>query len=271
MSRVGLTEQTSCRQDVLALDARGLSFTYPHRDTPVFSQLDLSIEAGEILGVLGNNGAGKSTVLDILVGIVKPASGTVQVGGVDLSNLKRRETAQRIAYVTQRQSIPRLRVYDEVLLGRKPYITWSITDYDRDVVARAIARLNLEEFSNRYCDELSGGERQKVFIARALAQEPRILVLDEPTSALDPKNQVEVMQAVRDATKRDKLATIVVMHDLNLALRFCNRFVLMRDGVVIAEGDEAVITEENLFATYGAHFTLVDAHGIKMAAPLVQD
>ena len=141
-----------------------------------------------------------------------------------------------IAYVTQQQRIPHLSVYDEVLLGRKPHVSWSIGENDRAVVAAAIERLELEPFIDRYCDELSGGERQKVYIARAIAQETEALLLDEPTSALDPKNQMEVLKVVRDITTQASLATVMVIHDINLALRFCDRFVLMRNGVIIACG-----------------------------------
>ena len=181
--------------------------------------------------------------------------------------MSRRETAQHIAYVTQHQRIPHLSVYDEVLLGRKPHVSWSISEHDRAVVAAAIERMELEPFVDRYCDELSGGERQKVYIARAIAQETEALLLDEPTSALDPKNQMEVLQAVRDITTQTSLATVMVIHDVNLALRFCDRFVLMRNGEVIARGGIDVVTNEALSRAYDMPMRIVDVDNTKLAIP----
>ncbi len=252
-------------EEQLVLRAEGLSYTYPHRANPVFRNMGLAVRRGEMLAILGNNGAGKSTVLDLVTGLVKLDMGDIFVDGRDMRTLKRCEIAQHVAYVAQRQSVPRLRVYDEVLLGRKPYIEWTVSDFDRQLVADTISRLGLEELSDRYCDELSGGERQKVFVARALVQQPDVLVLDEPTSALDPKNQVEVMGIVSEATQREQIATVLVLHDLNLALRFCNRFILLRDGEVLAQGGHEVITEESLGRTYGTAFRLIEADGLKVA------
>lgn len=252
------------------LQARGLSYTYPRASHPAFSDIDLDVEAGCMVAILGNNGAGKSTLLDLLAGITSPQSGNVTVLSKDLAHLTRREAAKHIAYVTQQQTIPHLTVYDEILLGRKPHITWGISEHDREVVAGAIERLGLQEHVHRYCDELSGGERQKVFIARALAQEAQVLVLDEPTSALDPKNQTEVLGAIRKITHREGLATILVLHNLNLALRFCDRFFLLRNGRVVASGDGSVVTSETLTETYDAPFVIAEFDGIRIALPQIE-
>ena len=180
----------------------------------------------------------------------------------------RRAGARRIALVAQQQRIPHLSVYDQVLLGRKPHVSWSLSDRDRRVVSAMIERLGLERFAARYLDELSGGERQKVFIARALAQEPKVLLLDEPTSALDPKNQLEVLGIVRAVTASESIASVLVIHDINLALRFCDRFLLVRDGCVVAYGDREAVTDEALSATYDVGFK-VDAVGdVPVAVPL---
>lgn len=247
------------------LEADGLSYVYPRTSNAVFENISLHAKAGSMLAIMGNNGAGKSTLLNLLGNIEHPTKGTVQVGGIDLSMLNRRQNAQHIAYVSQQQHVPHLSVYDEVVLGRRPHITWSISDYDREVVARCIAQLELEPFADRYCDELSGGERQKVFIARALAQQTEVLLLDEPTSALDPKNQMEILQSIADATKRENLATILVIHDINLALRFCDRFLLIRNGKVVAEGGAEAVIDETLSQTYDLPMRLVEFEGIRMA------
>ena len=246
------------------LEAENVTFAYPRAERPVFEDITLEAHAGTMTAILGNNGAGKSTLLNLLASIETPVKGTVSVNGKKLSSMNRREIAQHIAYVTQQQRIPHLSVYDEVLLGRKPHVSWSISDNDRAVVAASIERLELQPFVDRYCDELSGGERQKVYIARALAQETEVLLLDEPTSALDPKNQVEVLSVVREITTQASLATVMVIHDINLALRFCDRFLLMRNGEVVARGRTETITAEALSAAYDMQMRIIDIDGIKM-------
>ncbi|MEA5020912.1 MAG: ABC transporter ATP-binding protein [Gordonibacter sp.] len=252
----------------VALRARGVAFTYPQTNTSVFESIDLEIETGRVLAILGNNGAGKSTLLNLLAGITHPAAGSVEVGGRSLLMLSRREIAQHVAYVAQQQRIPHLSVYDQVLMGRRPHVSWTLSDHDRSVVAETIDRLGLEAFSTRFLDELSGGERQKVYIARALAQEPEILLLDEPTSALDPKNQIEVLETVRSITRAGSLATVLVIHDINLALRFCDRFLLMRDGQVISQGGCEAVTNKTLSAAYDIPFCIDEVAGVPVAVPL---
>ena len=154
-----------------------------------------------------------------------------------------------------------------MLLGRKPHVSWSISEHDRAVVAAALKQLELEPFVDRYCDELSGGERQKVYIARAIAQQTEALLLDEPTSALDPKNQMEVLQVVRDITTQASLATVMVIHDVNLALRFCDRFVLMRNGTIVAQGGIEAVTDEALSETYDMPMRIAEIDNVKLTIP----
>lgn len=249
------------------LEARTVAFAFPHAVKPVFEGLSFEAHAGTMTAILGNNGAGKSTLLNLLASITTPSAGEVYVSGKSLRSLNKRETAQHIAYVTQQQRIPHLSVYDEVLLGRKPHVSWSISEHDRTVVAAALKQLELEPFVDRYCDELSGGERQKVYIARAIAQQTEALLLDEPTSALDPKNQMEVLQVVRDITTQASLATVMVIHDVNLALRFCDRFVLMRNGTVVAQGGIEAVTDEALSETYDMPMRIAEIGNVKLAIP----
>ena len=251
------------------LEARTVAFAFPHAVKPVFEGLSFEAHAGTMTAILGNNGAGKSTLLNLLASITTPSTGEVYVSGKSLRSMNKRETAQHIAYVTQQQRIPHLSVYDEVLLGRKPHVSWNISEHDRAVVAAALKQLELEPFVDRYCDELSGGERQKVYIARAIAQQTETLLLDEPTSALDPKNQMEVLQVVRDITTRASLATVMVIHDVNLALRFCDRFVLMRNGTIVAQGGIKAVTDEALSETYDMPMRIAEINNIKLAIPTV--
>ncbi len=249
------------------LEARSVTFAFPHAEKPVFEGLSFEAHAGTMTAILGNNGAGKSTLLNLLASITTPSTGEVYVSGKSLRSMNKRETAQHIAYVTQQQRIPHLSVYDEVLLGRKPHVSWSISEHDRAVVAAALKQLELEPFVDRYCDELSGGERQKVYIARAIAQQTEALLLDEPTSALDPKNQMEVLQVVRDITTQTSLATVMVIHDVNLALRFCDRFVLMRNGTIVAQGGIEAVTDEALSETYDMPMRIAEIDNVKLTIP----
>lgn len=249
------------------LEARTVAFAFPHAEKPVFKGLSFEAHAGTMTAILGNNGAGKSTLLNLLASITTPSEGEVCVSGKCLRSMNKRETAQHIAYVTQQQRIPHLSAYDEVLLGRKPHVSWNISEHDRAMVAAALKQLELEPFANRYCDELSGGERQKVYIARAIAQQTEALLLDEPTSALDPKNQMEVLQVVRDITTQTSLATVMVIHDVNLALRFCDRFVLMRNGAIVAQGGIEAVTDEVLSETYDMPMRIAEIDNVKVALP----
>lgn len=249
------------------MEAKNVEYAYPHVADSVFKDISVEAKTGSVLAILGNNGAGKSTLLNLLAGIAQPKAGQVLVGEKPLAQFSRREAARHIAYVAQQQRVPHMTVYDSVMMGRKPHVAWSLTERDRQIVASVIERMGLSGFSQRCLDELSGGERQKVYIARALAQETEVLLLDEPTSALDPKNQLEVLAAVKDVTKAGSLATVLVIHDINLALRFCDRFLLVRDGIVIAQGGLEVVTDETLFATYDIHFHVCEVGGVPVAIP----
>ncbi len=249
----------------VALRANKLAFAFPRAPKAVFEDISFEAHAGKVTAILGNNGAGKSTLLNLLGNLEAPTKGSVQVCGKPLARMARLEIARHVAYVTQQQRMPHLTVYDEVLLGRRPHISWGITENDRAVVAAAIENLGLQEYVHRYCDELSGGERQKVYIARALAQETEVLLLDEPTSALDPKNQVEVLSVVREITQRTSLATIMVIHDVNLALRFADYFLLMRNGEVVSWGGRESVTDETLTRAYDMPMRIIDVDGTLVA------
>jgi iron complex transport system ATP-binding protein len=247
-----------------ALVAEELEYRYPHAAAPVLEDIHLEAKSGQMLAILGNNGAGKSTLLNLLSGMQRPARGRVLVEGIDVATQNRREIARHVAYVAQQQRVPHLSVYDQVLLGRKPYITWGLSNNDRKTVSETIASLGLSPFATRYADELSGGERQKVFLARALAQQPEVLLLDEPTSALDMRNQVEVMELIRSVTRSNALATVMVVHDVSIALRYCDCFLLMSNGNVVAQGDIASLDEKSLSAAYGIQVRIAEFDGVRL-------
>lgn len=243
-----------------------ISFSYPKKD--VINKIAFSIEQGDYLAVLGTNGAGKSTLLKCLNKILKPQSGTVYINGIDSSRLKGPELAKNIAYVPQSYDCSRKTVFDFILLGRKPYIKWSVNQRDIDIVENVLKLLNLENYSMRYTNELSGGELQKVIIARALAQEPKVLLMDEPTSNLDLKNQIEVLKTVRYIVNERKISAIVAMHDLNLALRFANKFLLLKEGEVFAFGDATILNSELIKNVYGIDVAIEKFSGIPVVIPI---
>lgn len=250
----------------MILSVKQLGFRYGNNK--VLEDVRFAVARREFLAVLGNNGAGKSTMLKSLNRILRPEMGTILLEGADLFKLSRTEIARHLAYVSQRYESSRLTVFDAVLLGRKPYIQWEASAHNLSLVQEVLERLGLEPFALRYLDEMSGGELQKVIIARALAQEPDVLLLDEPTSNLDLKNQIEVLRAVKETAQERDLAVIAVMHDLNLALRFANRFLLLKDKKVLAVGGMEVMTEENIAKVYGVKVRLGQIENRPVVMPL---
>ena len=242
------------------IEVKNLSFAYGKRE--VLRDVSFKAESGEIVGILGNNGAGKSTLVTCLNHILKPKSGKIILNGKDAETLSKRELAQYISYVAQKNEQTQTTVFDSVLLGRKPYIKWSIGQEDIAVCDEIIERVGLSEMKLRALDELSGGELQKVMLARALVQQPKVMLLDEPTSNLDPKNQYEMMKLVRQVADEKNITVLVVIHDLSLAMRFCDKFLLMKDGKVFIYGDKSVLTDGNIFPVYGMHAYIEKLHGV---------
>ena len=240
-----------------------LSFHY--KGCPeVLKDISFDIEPGRFLAILGNNGAGKSTLLKCFNHILRPDSGKVLLDGEDLLTMPAREVAKRLAFVSQNIPSTQMTVHDVVTLGRRPYMKWGFTAEDHAIVHGAMDRLGLDAMRGRFLSQLSGGEKQKVMLARALAQQPKALLLDEPTSALDIQNQYQVLRMVRDICHNDKMIAVVVIHDLNLALRFCDRFLLLKDGQVYRCGDRSILDSEALKEAYGVDARVVEIEGQHM-------
>ena len=232
---------------------------YRYKGSPeVLKDVSFTIEPGKFLAILGNNGVGKSTLLKCLNHILKPDSGEVLLDGESLLKTSTREVAKQVAFVSQSVPDTQLTVHDVVMLGRRPYMKWGFTEEDHHIVHDAMHRLDVEDMRGRFLNQLSGGEKQKVMLARALAQQPKALLLDEPTSALDIQNQYGVLKMVRDICHKDNMIAAVVIHDLNLALRFCDRFLLMKDGQIYRYGDRSVLDSEALQAVYGVEAKVVE-------------
>lgn len=245
------------------LNVENLSFHY-RSGTEVLRQISFSLEDGKFLAILGNNGAGKSTMLKCFNQILRVGGGHVWMDNEDLLTMTHREVARRVAFVSQTIPSTQMTVHDVVMLGRRPYMRWGFTEEDHRIVHEAMDRLNLSHLRGRFLNELSGGERQKVMLARALAQQPKILLLDEPTSSLDIQNQYQVLDIVRDICRSSAITAIVVIHDLNLALRFCDRFLLLKDGQVYRSGDSSILDRQALRDVYG-----VDAHVVTVEGKFI--
>jgi iron complex transport system ATP-binding protein len=237
----------------------------------VLHNISLDVNAGEVLALIGPNGVGKSTLIRACSGTLKPAAGRVTIAGQDVQRLPAAERAKRIAVVPQAVRLPEMfSVFETVLMGRTPYLGWlgREGELDRSAVRAALDRTCTLELANRSIGELSGGEQQRVLIARALAQSARTLLLDEPTAHLDLKHQASVLSLVCDLAHAEKYAVLIALHDLNLAAQYADRVALVSNGTVVAIGTpQDVLTEENLSPAYGLRIAVYEhpAHG----APLV--
>ena len=218
--------------------------------------INLFVPTGQMAGLLGPNGSGKTTLLKLATGVLTPADGNVLVGGENLRKLSRREVAQKIAVVPQQFDIPFAYTVEEVvLLGRTPFVRGLIGDDKKglQIAITALDAAGMIEFRNRYFNELSGGERQKVVLAMALAQEPTLLLLDEPTAHLDIAHQIEILELLRKLNRDKRVTVVAAMHDLNLSALYFDRLVLMDHGSIFADGSpDAVITKEIIFNVFSA-------------------
>ena len=259
------------------IKVENLRFGYPKNE--VLKGINLTISDNELVCLLGINGAGKSTLLKCILGILKFQTGRISFdsalqtdmsGEANLSNVinsgdntDTMALARYMSYVPQSvKSSFSIDVYDTIMLGRRPYIGWNISQNDREIVSKTIEFLNLEKFAFRKLNQLSGGERQRVIIGKAIAQSPRLFILDEPTSDLDLKNQIQVMKKMRLLVSDSKSpkSALVAIHDINMAARFADRILLMSDGEIVAEGTpRQVLTPENIQNVFGVTADVVDS------------
>ncbi len=249
----------------MKLRARGLDVGY--RDRPVLMDVDFEVAPGEILAVLGRNGVGKTTLLRTLNAMLPARGGAVMVEDADILGLSSREIARTMGYVPQRSEAGKLTAFDAILLGRVPHLRFSVRPEDLRVVEAAIRRLGLEELALRNLDRMSGGELQKVCIARALVQEPSVLLLDEPTSSLDLKNQMEILSLVREVAVGHGVGVVMTMHDLSTALRFANRFLFLQKGRVLAVCDREGLSPEVIAEAYGVPVSIEWIRGCPVVIP----
>ena len=233
----------------MILDVAGLIFSYNSRT--VLNGIEFSVAPGELLAVLGPNGVGKTTLLKCINAIHRPKGGAVFVDDKDVLALCPMEVARTVGYVAQRNEPSRVTAFDAVLMGRRPHVRWGVSRHDLQKVDAALRQLGLKDLSMRYIDQMSGGELQKVAIARALVQEPRLLLLDEPTSSLDLKNQVEILGLIRRVISEHNLAAVMTMHDLNTALRYADKCIFLKNHKIFFTVSPAEVDAGIIEAVYG--------------------
>lgn len=245
---------------IMILSVDDVEFSYQSKH--VLKDVKFKVNKGEVVSILGVNGAGKSTLLKCINRILRPKKGSILVDDFNLNALDSEEIARKMAYVSQNAIGNYITVFDAVLLGRKPYIKWEVSKKDLEITSNVLKLMQLEECALRYTKELSGGELQKVVIARALVQEPQFLLLDEPANNLDLKNQITVMKIIKDISRQQNISVIVVMHDLNLTLRFSDKFIMLKDGKIFSEGKSEVINPSNIREVYDVNAYVDHYHGI---------
>ena len=250
----------------MKLEVTDIDFSYNGR--PVLSEVSFSLDRGQVLCVLGVNGAGKSTLLKCLNRILKPQRGSVLVDGEDLLLMNRNKAARRIGYAPQRHPETHLTVFEAVLMGRKPHMRWSMGKDDYATAERALRQMGLESMAMRPVSRLSGGEQQKVVIARALAQMPEVLLLDEPTSNLDLKSGLELVGLIRRIVESQGLSAVVAIHDLNIALRLADGFLFLMDRGVHSVTTKEGLTPGTIRRVYGIDATLSEVEGHTVVVPL---
>jgi len=233
-----------------------LDFAY--NGSLVLNEIFDEIKKGEFAALVGPNGSGKSTLLRCLDKILLPKNGNIYLNEKNLKEIDRKILAKSIAYVPQSEDeVFQNNVFDTVLMGRKPHISWMPTNNDLEITAKVIEKLDLAEFSMKFLNQLSGGQRQRVYIARALAQEPKILLLDEPTASLDLRHQLEVLEILKNLTKKG-ISVVVAIHDLNLALQFCEKIVMLKNGKIFAKGGKEIITSKIIENLYGVKVKIIN-------------
>ncbi|MDR0797472.1 MAG: ABC transporter ATP-binding protein, partial [Nitrososphaerota archaeon] len=202
----------------MKLTINNLSFSYA--GVQILKNIGIDIKSGELVTIVGPNGSGKSTLLKCINRILKTKPNSILIDGQDTNKFTIKELSKKMGYVPQTStSVFPFTVFDVVMMGRKPYINWNISERDNEIVIQLIDLLGIGHLAMRYFSELSGGEQQKVIIARALAQQPQILLLDEPTSSLDIKHQLEILCILKGLAQSEEHSIIVTLHDLNLAGR----------------------------------------------------
>lgn len=257
----------------MAILIENLKMSYGERK--VLKGIDLQIKKGKLTGILGPNGCGKSTLLKSVLGVLKDGKGKIQIEKKELKEYSSKELAQTLSFVPQKSNLSSpMNVEEFILMGRLPHLKSSWHGYskdDRSITKNIINDLGLEEFKDRTAFNLSGGEFQRVLLARALTQNPKIILLDEPTSALDLNHAVELMGRLKNMISKKDITAVAVIHDLNLASMFCDELVIMKDGKIKYRGNPRdILTEDILMEIYSLKCKIiVDSKNNPYVIPLI--
>lgn len=243
------------------LKVHDLTFCYGAH--AIFSNISLELAKGHMVCIAGPNGTGKTTLVKCIAGIFKPQKGHVTIDGVDTRQMPRRELSGLLGYVPQNvmSKFPAT-VFEVVLAGRRPHMGWRPSKSDLKLAAEKLAQLNLGHLAMRDMGSLSGGQAQKVMLARALAQETPYLILDEPTSSLDVRHQLDILETITTLVRERGLGVLIIIHDLNLAARYCDHIVMLHQGRVFCQGKPAdVITPQTIADVYGVEAEVRHSNG----------
>ncbi len=243
----------------MKISIHDIEFSY--NGTPVLKQITSQVDKGDFLALVGPNGSGKSTLIKCINGILKTQQGVVMIDENPIDQYAPAGLAREMAYVPQNENKKAgLTVFDTVLLGRKPYINWKPSKNDLQITAQILKTLHLEKVSMKPVAKLSGGQQQTVYIARALAQEPDILLLDEPTANLDIKHQIEVLDLLKKLSN-EGITIVIALHDINMAVRYASKIMMLKDGNIFAAGDNEIITTENIENLYDIKVNIIKEKG----------
>ena len=249
------------------IELHDVCFSYPGAD--ILHGVTFSIGPGEMTGLIGPNGSGKSTLIKCIDTILKPR-GSILLNGESILKMDRIDLARKIGLVPQNgTSAMDSTVFETVLMGRRPHSAWRIRDDDIDKVAETLERLGIGDIAMRDFSSLSGGQKQMVLLARAICQEPEVLLLDEPTSALDIRHQLEVLNIVRNLVKEREMSAIIAMHDLNLGARYTDSMVMLRRGKIFSAGKPCdLYTPEMIQEVYGVESIIIEILGKPHVVPI---
>lgn len=249
----------------MTLTVDGLTMAYGSR--LVIDGVSFEVKDGEVLAVMGPNGVGKSTLVRGIVNMKTPQRGSAYIDGVDVRSFKPRDLAKNLAYVPQIARPSAMTVFDSVLIGRKPYIEWVVTEEDEEMVWKLLEMLSMEHLAMKYLDQLSGGQLQKVHIARAIVQDTNVIILDEPTNNLDIMNQHSILSMIRAIVKKKGSNAIVIMHDINSSLAYSDKFLFLEKGRIASYGGSETVTPEIIRKVYGVDSVVTELNGRRVVVP----
>lgn len=245
-----------------------LKFAYDSSE-PILRNIHFNAVPGEITGIIGPNGSGKSTLMKCIAGLLKP-EGTIRLSKNNTSPANKKRLGQWVSYLPQENSFRAvLTVFETVLLGRMQSLSWRVGKEDLTAVLKMLETLRIEMLASRFLGELSGGQRQMVWMAQALVRQPMVLLLDEPLNSLDLRYALEILDMVKEITALKKIITVIVLHDLNLVGKYADKIILLRDGDVYSSGTpKTVLTMETIRSVYGVNCKVANNDGVLQITPL---